>query len=61
MCDIRCKVGERLRIGEQVVIKIVAVQDGLVHLRIIAPKTTVVWREKSSQPQKDVDDFLHSE
>jgi carbon storage regulator CsrA len=61
MMDVLCRVGERLRIGDQVAIKIVAVEGMLVRLRISAAETTVVWRERSSQHQEDVEDFLHSE
>jgi hypothetical protein len=61
MSDIRCLVGERLRIGDQVVIKIVAVEGEFVHIRISAPDTIVICRERSLQDQNDVEDFFHSE
>jgi carbon storage regulator len=41
------KVGERLRIGDQVVITVVAVRGQQVHLKIIAPESLAVWREEA--------------
>ncbi len=47
------KVGERLRIGDQVVITVMAVRGQQVQLKISAPESVAIWREESYQPPKD--------
>ncbi len=61
MSDVRCMVGERLRVGYGVVIKIIAVEGEFVHLRISAPEPVTVCRERSMYDPNDGTDFLHSE
>jgi carbon storage regulator len=41
------KVGERLRIGNQIVITIVAIRGQQVHLKVNAPESMAVWREEA--------------
>jgi carbon storage regulator len=43
------KVGERLRIGDDVVITAFAVRDRKVHLKITVPESVTIWREESYQ------------
>lgn len=44
----RCrKVGDRLRIGDQIVITIEAVCGRQVHLKVNAPESMAVWREEA--------------
>jgi len=62
MSDFRCKVGERIRIGHDVVIKIVAVEGENVRLTIKVPETTDVWREEPQLHQPDDTlGYFHSE
>jgi carbon storage regulator len=46
------KVGESLRIGDQVVITVLAVRGQQVQVAIRAPESVNVWREESYQPRK---------
>jgi carbon storage regulator len=52
MTDVCRKVGDRLRIGDQVVITVLAIRGRQVHLKISAPESMPIWREESYQ-QKD--------
>lgn len=61
MSDVCCMVGERLRIGDGVVIKIVAVEGEFVHLRISAPEPVIICRERSMHDHNEGTDFFHSE
>lgn len=46
------KIGERLRIGDDVVITVFAIRDHKVHLKITAPESVTIWREESYQQQE---------
>jgi carbon storage regulator len=46
------KVGERLCIGDQVVLTVLAVCGQRVHLKIDAPEGMTVWREDMYQEEK---------
>ncbi len=45
------KVGDRLRIGDQIVLTVLAVRGQQVHLKISAPESVGVWREEVYQPK----------
>lgn len=61
MSDIVCKVGERLRIGDHVVIKVIAVDGELIRLRVSAAEPLLLCRERPLPDQHDAEDFFHSE
>ncbi len=46
------KVSESLRIGDQVVITVLAVRGQQVHLAIKAPESVGVWREEAYRQRK---------
>ena len=52
MTALSCKVGERLRVGDQIAITVLAVRGQQVHLKISSPESTVIWREETYH-QKD--------
>jgi carbon storage regulator len=52
MIGVSRKVGDRVRIGDQVVITVLAIRGHRVHLRISAPESIPIWREELYQ-QKD--------
>jgi carbon storage regulator len=41
------KVGDRLRIGDEIIVTVLAVRGQQVHLKISAPESTPIWREES--------------
>jgi carbon storage regulator len=49
MIGVSRKVGERVRIGDQVLITVLAIHGHRVHLKISAPKSIPIWREESYQ------------
>lgn len=40
------RVGERIRVGHDVVIEIVEVRDGRVKIGVTAPEEVAVWRQE---------------
>jgi carbon storage regulator len=40
------KVGDRLRIGDEIVLTVLAVRGQQVHLKISAPESITIWREE---------------
>jgi len=52
MALIKKKVGERFRIGDQILITVLAIRYPRVHLKIDVPESLPIWREESYQQAK---------
>ena len=61
METVRCRVGERLHIGDQIAITVIGVQDQRVFLKVSAPQSLVVWRADAQQETSDAEGYRHSE
>jgi hypothetical protein len=61
MIDVRCKVGDSLRIGDQGLVRVVSVEGNIVLLRVTAREQAWPESAASSRGVDDEYDFRHSE
>jgi flavin reductase (DIM6/NTAB) family NADH-FMN oxidoreductase RutF len=61
MIEISCSVGDRIRVGDQGMVEIVAVQGKVIQIHVTANQKTHLQMQDASPVQDGFDDFRHSE
>jgi hypothetical protein len=61
MIDVHCKVGEKLRIGDQGLIQVVSIEGNCVLLRVTAREHLNPSPNEESRGEGDDHEFRHSE